>query len=139
MRVFVTGASGFVGSAVVRDLVDAGHQVTGLARSDQSAATIEASGAQAHRGDLTDLDALREAASSADGVIHTAFNHDYRDFAGACATDRAVIGLLGETLAGSDRPLVVTSGLGSVKRVPGRAATENDPLDHDGPAAHRVP
>jgi nucleoside-diphosphate-sugar epimerase len=139
MRVFVTGASGFVGSAVVRELVDAGHQVVGLVRSDHSAATVEASGARVHRGDLTDLAGLRQAASGVDGVIHTAFNHDYRDFDGACATDRAVIEAFGETLAGSDRPLIVTSGLGSLKRVPGRPANEDDALDHDGPAAHRVP
>lgn len=139
MRVFVTGATGFVGSAVVRELVDAGHQVLGLARSDQGAATVESAGAQVHRGDLADLHGLRAAASGVDGVIHTAFNHDYRDFDGACETDRAVIDAFGETLAGSDRPLIVTSGVGTRKQVPGRPATEDDAPHRDGHAAHRVP
>lgn len=139
MRVFVTGATGFVGSAVVRELVDAGHQVLGLARSDHGAPTVESAGAQVHRGDLADLDGLRAAASSVDGVIHTAFNHDFRDFDGACATDRAVIGLFGETLAGSDRPLVVTSGVGILKQVGDRPVNEDDAPDQDGHAAHRAP
>lgn len=124
MNVFVTGASGFVGSAVVGELLDAGHHVTGLARSAESAAAIAAAGAQVQRGALDDLDSLRSAAAAADGVIHTAFIHDFSDYAGAAATDRRAIEALGAVLAGSDRPLVVTSGIAGLAQ--GRPATEND-------------
>src|SRR5438132_697879 len=111
MRVFVTGASGFIGSAVVSELVDAGHQVVGLARSESSAEAVEVAGAHAHRGDLENPESLRAGAASADGVIHLAFNHDFADYMGAAETDRRAIATLGEVLAGSDRPFVVTSGL----------------------------
>src|SRR3954470_19779153 len=111
MRVFVTGASGFVGSAVVPELISAGHQVLGLARSDSSAQALEAMGAKVHQGDLDNLDSLRTGAESADGVVHLAFKHDFADYAGAAGADRRAIDMLGGVLAGSDRPFVVTSGL----------------------------
>lgn len=124
MRVFVTGASGFVGSAVVAELLAAGHQVLGLARSDAAAAAVAASGAEVIRGGLEDLDGLRSAAASADGVIHTAFIHDFSDFARSTAVDQQAITALGETLAGSGRPLVVTAGMAAL--TPGRPSTEED-------------
>jgi nucleoside-diphosphate-sugar epimerase len=128
MHVFVTGATGHIGSAVVAELLEAGHQVTGLARSDKSAAALTAKGATVHRGDLADLDGLRAAAAAADGVIHLAYRHDFdNDFVGAADTDLRVVTAMGEVLAGSDRPLVNTSGtllLAGVAQ--GRTATEND-------------
>ena len=131
MRVFVTGASGFIGSAVVSELVSAGHDVLGLARSDASARAVEGAGAQVHRGDLDNLESLRAGAESADGVIHLAFNHDFTDYTGAAETDRRAIDTLGEVLIGSDRPFVVTSGLAGFAL--GRTMTEDDAADPDSP------
>jgi nucleoside-diphosphate-sugar epimerase len=131
MRVFVTGASGHLGSAVVPELLQAGHEVVGLARSDASAAALKAVGAEVRRGDLDDLDALREAASAADGVIHLAFRHDAQfagDFAGAVATDLAAVQALADALAGTDKALVGISGTLSLAGLE-RTGTEDDVLD----------
>ena len=136
MRVFVTGATGFIGSATVKDLIEAGHQVVGLARSEEGAARVEAAGAEVRRGTIDDLDLLRDAAAASDGVIHTAFNHDWSNWAKACETDRLAIEALGETLAGSDRPLVVSSGTALIFNPrPGTVATE----ETDAPDPSPVP
>lgn len=127
MRVFVTGASGFVGSAVTRQLVAAGHHVTGLARSDNSASIVEKAGGTVLRGDLADPDGLAAAAKEADGVIHCAFIHDFSNFGASVEADKHAIEAMGVALAGSDKPLIVTSGTAAI--APGRVATEEDDPD----------
>jgi nucleoside-diphosphate-sugar epimerase len=138
MRVFVTGATGFIGSAVVRELAGAGHHVVGLARSDAAAASLAAAGAEVHRGSLEDTDSLRSAAAGADGVIHTAYIHDFsenNDAAAYARVDGLAIQAVGEALAGSGRPLVVAAGLPAP--APGSVTTEDDAAP-DNPAYPRV-
>jgi len=125
MRVFVTGATGFIGLAVARELVSAGHQVLGLCRSPDKAAELAATGAEVLQGSLENLDSLKEGVRRSDGVIHLAFNHDFSKFAANCEDDRRVIKALGAELVGSKRPLVVTSGTGMAATVPGQLARED--------------
>lgn len=125
MRVFLTGATGFIGSRIVPELLAVGHQVLGLTRSDAGAQSLAAAGAEAHRGDIEDLDSLRAGAERADAVIHTAFDHDFAHFVANCEKDRRAIAALGAALRGSDRPLLITSGTGIGDAGPGRAATED--------------
>ncbi len=140
MKVFVTGATGFIGSAVVRELIEAGHQVLGLARSDESAAKIASAGAEVHRGSLDDLDSLRSGATSSDGVIHLAFIHDFSDYQGAAQTDLHAVQTIGAELEGSGKPFVITSGTAMLSFFlpPGRLGTERDVADPDSAPRPRV-
>lgn len=136
MKVFVTGATGFIGSAIVRELLATGHQVLGLARSDASASALASTGAEVQRGSLDDLESLRSGAAASEGVIHTAYIHDFSDYAGAAAADQRAIKAFGEVLAGSDRPLVITSGTAGL--TPGGPGTEEDAGDPNSPMAPRL-
>jgi nucleoside-diphosphate-sugar epimerase len=125
MRIFLTGATGFIGSRIVPELLAAGHHVLGLTRSDEGARALTAAGAEIHRGHLQDLDSLRSGAAKADAVIHTAFDHDFSNFVANCEKDRQAIKAMGSELAGSKRPLLITSGTGMGNSVPGKPATED--------------
>ena len=135
MRVFVTGASGWIGSAAVDELLATGHEVTGLARSDASAATLAAKGVRVRRGDLDDLDSLRAGASDADAVLHLANKHDFVNPAISNAAERAAVQTIGDTLAGSGRPFLLASGVAGLSG--GRPATEDDPSPFHGPDSPR--
>lgn len=132
MRVFLTGATGFIGSAIVPELTQAGHKVLGLTRSDAGARKLLAAGAEAHRGDIEDLDSLRAGAQASDAVIHCAFDHDFSNFAANCEKDRRVVEAIGKVLVGSTRPFLITSGVGMGTTLPGQPATE-DAFDANHP------
>lgn len=137
MRIFITGATGYIGPAIVQELLGAGHHVIGLARSKESAQALATAGIEAHIGALDDYDSLRRGAAASDGVIHTAYNHDFSAYATAGETDRRAVGALGSALIGSDRPFVITSGITVL--TPGRIASEGDALDRTAASAPRIP
>ena len=127
MRVFLTGATGFIGTAIIPELIGAGHEVLGLARSDEGAKALAAAGVEVHRGSIEDLESMRSGAAEADAVIHCAFIHDFSKFAENCEKDRKVIEAIGEVLAGSGKPFLITSGTGLIAGAPGKPSTEDDP------------
>jgi nucleoside-diphosphate-sugar epimerase len=137
MRVFLTGATGFIGSLIVPELLQAGHRVLGLTRSEAGARSLVAAGAEAHRGDIEDLDSLRSGAAESDGVIHTAFNHDFSKFVENCENDKRAIEAMGEALVGSERPFIITSGTGMGNVVPGQLASE-DAFNPNSPNPRRA-
>lgn len=136
MRVFLTGATGYIGSAIVRELLAAGHQVLGLARGDDASERLARAGAEAHRGDLSDPDNLAAGAQACDGVIHTAFGHDFTKYREAGETDRRAVAAMARALEGSNKPLVITSG--TTILAPGRVGTEEDPALPDSPSGVRA-
>jgi len=138
MRVFITGASGFIGSVVVQDLLAAGHQVIAIARSDASEKALQSMGVEVLRGSIEDLDVLRRGAGASDGVIHCAFIHDFSDFANSCKKDFAAIETMGAALEGTNKPFVVASGAGDLANL-GRPATEKDERQMNSPFSQRVP
>ena len=135
MKVFITGATGFIGYSTVQELIKAGHQVLGLARSEAGAQSLIAAGAEVHRGNLEDMESLRSGAAASDAVIHTAFRHDWSRFAESCELDKRAIEAIGTVLQGSIRPFIVSSGVGVAQ---GRAATEDDPPLSASPSLPRV-
>jgi len=135
MRIFVTGSTGFIGSALVPGLIQAGHHVLGLTRSEAGAEALRAVGAEVKHGDLEDLDSLRDGAASSDGVIHLAFNHDFSKFQKNCEDDRKAIGAIGEVLLGSNRPFVMTSGTAIAANIDGKPSTEDSPTASWNPRA----
>jgi nucleoside-diphosphate-sugar epimerase len=135
VKVFITGATGFIGYSTVQELIKAGHQVLGLARSEAGAQSLIAAGAEVHRGNLEDMESLRSGAAASDAVIHTAFRHDWSRFAESCELDKRAIEAIGTVLQGSIRPFIVSSGVGVAQ---GRAATEDDPPLSASPSLPRV-
>src|SRR5277367_5529688 len=135
MRIFVTGAPGFIGSALVPQLIQAGHQVLGLTRSEAGAEALRAAGAEVKYGNIEDLDSLRDGAAKSDGVIHLAFNHDFSQFQKNVDNDRTAIDAMGEVLLGSNRPFIVTSGTAIAANVDGNLSTEDSPLSSWNPRA----
>jgi nucleoside-diphosphate-sugar epimerase len=132
MRVFLTGATGFIGSAIVRELIDAGHQALGMTRSEKGAEALAKAGADVHYGALEDIERLKAGAAQADAVIHLAFNHDFSKFQANCEEDRRAIAAMGETLAGSGRPFIGTTGVLTRNPIPGQPYDEDDPKPDDG-------
>lgn len=137
MRVFLTGATGFIGSRIVPELITAGHQVLGLSRSDEGAAALARAGAEVHRGNLEDPETLARGAAQADAVIHTAFDHDFTKFLANCEKDRSVIEAIGDALSGSGKPFLITSGVGMGSAAPGQIAIEQR-FDRDNPNPRRL-